>query len=244
MPKQLDPFRFLLMAVAGWMNQRQESAIEYLHEENRVLRSQLGNQRVRFTDDQRRRLAAKASLLGRKRLAEVAKVVTPETLLKWHRKLIARKYDGGARRRPGRPTTKKEIEALVVRMAKENRDWGYLRIKGALSNLGHDLARTTIADMLKRNGLEPAPERVRKTTWKEFLTQHWDLLVAADFFTVEVWTRQGLRRFFVVLYRAINPPRSACGHLCGRKWAVDESDRSQSDRLRIGAAQRQALSDS
>ena len=114
------------------MNQQQENAIEYWREENRVLRSQLGNRRVRFTDDQRRSLAAKVSLLGRNRLAEVATVVTPETLLKWHRKLIARKYDGSGRRRPRRPTTKKEIEALVVRMAKENRDWGYLRISGAL----------------------------------------------------------------------------------------------------------------
>ena len=207
MSKQLDPFRFLLMAVAGWMNQQQENAIEYLREENRVLRSQLGTRRVRFTDDQRRSLAAKASLLGRKRLAEVTTVVTPETLLKWHRKLIANKYDGSARRRPGRPTTKKEIEALTVRMAKENRDWGYVRIKGALSNLGHDLGRTTIADILKRNGLEPAPERVRKTTWKEFLTQHWDLLVAADFFTVEVWTRQGLRRFFVLFFIELSTRR-------------------------------------
>jgi putative transposase len=85
------------------------------------------------------------------RLAEVATVVTPETLLKWHRKLIASKYDGSVRRRPGRPTTKKEIEALVVRRAKENRDWGYLRISGALSNLGHGLARTTIADTATQN---------------------------------------------------------------------------------------------
>ena len=87
------------------------------------------------------------------------------------------------------------MESLIVRIAKENRDWGYLRIEGALSNLGHHLARGTIANILKRNGIEPAPERVRKTTWKEFLTQHWDLIVAADFFTVEVWTRKGLQRF-------------------------------------------------
>ncbi len=172
-----------------------------------MLRSQLGNRRVRFTDDQHRSLAAKASLLGRKRLAEVATAVTPETLLKWHRKLIARKYDGSARRRPSRPTTKKEIEALVVRMAKESRDWGYLRISGALSNLGHDLGRTTIADILKRNGIEPAPERVRRTIWKEFLSQRSDLLVAADFFTVEVWTCQGLRSFFVLFFMELSTRR-------------------------------------
>jgi hypothetical protein len=107
MLKTLDPFRFLLISVAGWMNQRQQHAIEYLREENRILRAQLGSRRLRLTDDQRRCLAAKARLLGRKMLAEVATLVTPETLLRWHRKLIANKYDGSASRRPGRPATVK-----------------------------------------------------------------------------------------------------------------------------------------
>jgi len=127
-------------------------------------------------------------------------MVTPETLLAWHRKLIAYKYDGSAQRGPGRPRTAGEIEALAVRMAEENRDWGYRRIQGALSNLGHDLARSTIAEILARHGIEPAPERVRKTTWKEFLTRHWELMVAADFFTVEVWTPQRLQRFIVLFF--------------------------------------------
>src|SRR6202022_4620218 len=99
----LDPFRFVLIAVAGWMNQRQLQIIDYLREENRVLREQLGGRRLRLNDDQRRRLAAKAKGLGRKLLAEVATIVTPETLLAWHRKLIAQKYDGSGRRRVGRP---------------------------------------------------------------------------------------------------------------------------------------------
>jgi putative transposase len=200
MPRTLSPFRFLLIAVAGWMNQQQQYAIEYLREENRILRAQLGSRRLRFTDDQRRSLAAKARLLGRKMLVEMATIATPQTLLSWHRKLIANKYDASARRSPGRPTTAKEIEALVVRMATENRDWGYLRIQGALSNLGHELARSTIANILKRRGIDPAPERVRKTTWKQFLTQHWEQIVAADFFTVEVWTRKGLRRCMVLFF--------------------------------------------
>jgi putative transposase len=137
---------------------------------------------LRLTDDQRRRLAAKARGLGRKVLAQVATIVTPETLLRWHRQLIANKYDGSGNRGPGRPRTAAEVEELVVRMAQENRDWGYRRIQGALSNLGHRLARSTIADILERHGVEPAPERRRNATWKEFLTQHWDLIVAADFF--------------------------------------------------------------
>ena len=126
--------------------------------------------------------------------------MTPETLLAWHRKLIAQKYDGSDKRGPGRPRTAGEIDVLVVGMAEENRDWGYRRIQGALFNLGHELARSTIAEILKRHGIEPAPERSRKTTWKAFLTRHWELIVAADFFTVEVWTRWGLQRFIVLFF--------------------------------------------
>ncbi len=200
MPRTLDPFRFVLIAVAGWMNQRQLQVIDFLREENRVLREQLGDRRLRLNDDQRRRLATRAKGWGRKILAEVATIVTPETLLAWHRKLIAQKYDGTGNRQPGRPRQAAEIEALVVRMAEENRDWGYRRIQGALSNLGHELARSTIADILERHGIQPAPERNRKTTWKEFLTRLWELIVAADFFTVEVWTRRGLQRFIVLFF--------------------------------------------
>src|SRR5215472_14328166 len=200
MPRVLDPFRFVLMAVAGWMNHWQLQVIEYLREENRVLREQLGERRLRLNDEQRRRLATRAKGVSRKLLAEVATLVTPETLLAWHRRLIAQKYDGTGKRGPGRPRTAGELEALVVRMAKENRDWGYRRIQGALSNLGHEIARSTIADILQRHGIEPAPERSRKTTWKEFLSRHWELIVAADFFTVEVWTRKGVQRFMVLFF--------------------------------------------
>ncbi|MBV9225294.1 MAG: hypothetical protein JOZ45_12225 [Acidobacteriaceae bacterium] len=89
---------------------------------------------------------------------------------------------------------------MVVRWAEGNRDWGYRRIQGALSHLGHELARSTIAAILERHGAAPAPERCRKTTWKEFLARHWELIVAADFFTVEVWTRKGLQRFVVLFF--------------------------------------------
>src|SRR5262252_5282679 len=159
-----------------------------------------GGRRLRLNDDHRRRLASKAKRLGRKMLAAVATIVTPETLLAWHRRLIAQKYDGSWQRGPGRPRTSGKIEALVVKMATENRDWAYRRILGALWNLGHRIGRGTVANILENNGIEPAPERKRKTTWKEFLTRHWELIVAADFFTVEVWTRQGLRRFIVLFF--------------------------------------------
>lgn len=196
----LDPFRFVLIALSGWMNSRQLLVIDYLQEENRVLREQLGHKRLRFTDDQRRRLAARARRLGRKVLVELSTIVTPETLLAWHRRLIAQKFDGSKNRSPGRPRKPEEIEKLVVRMAKENRSWGYRRIQGALANLGHDIGRGTIADILARHGIEPAPERARKSNWKEFLEQHWELLVAADFFTVEAWTRRGLQTFVVLFF--------------------------------------------
>ena len=117
----LDPFRFLLIAFSGWMNDRQLLLIDYLRAENRVLREQLGGKRLRFTDDQRRRLAVKAKELGRKVLIELGTIVTPETLLAWHRRLIARKYDGSKERAPGRPRTAKEIGTLVLRLANENR---------------------------------------------------------------------------------------------------------------------------
>src|SRR5215471_6640955 len=203
----LDSFSFLVVSMAGWLNQKQQHVIGYLVEENRVLREQIGCRRLRFNDDQRRRLAAKAKKLGRRILVQVATIITPQTLLAWHRKLIAQKYDGSASRRPGRPRTLSEISDLVVRMAEENRSWGCRRIQGAMANLGHILAHTTIGNILKRHGIEPAPERVRKTTWKEFLEQHWDQILASDFFTIEVWTASGLTRFIVLFFIDL----STCG---------------------------------
>jgi putative transposase len=236
-----NPFRFVVIAVAGWMNQKQQHAIDYLREENRVLREQLGARRLRFTDDQRRRLAAKAKLVGRRVLHEIADLVTPDTLLAWHRKLIAQKYDGSAKRRPGRPRTANEIETLVVRMAQENGDWGYRRILGAISNLGYNLARGTIANILKKHGIEPAPDRMRKTTWKEFLSRHWELIAAADFFTVEVWTRRGLRRFIVLFIIEVSTRRVEIAGIASGEWSMDEPDRAQYQRHRRWTAHRQAL---
>lgn len=211
----MNPFHFVVIALAGWINQRQQQALEYLIEENRVLREQLGSRRLRFNDDQRRRLAAKAKKLGRKLLLQIATVVTPDTLLAWHRRLIAKKYDGRAFRQPiGR--TNPDVESLVVRMAEENRSWGYRRIQGALANLGYELAHNTIAKILKRHGIQPAPDRRRRTTWKEFLTQHWDQIVASDFFTVEVWTPKGLQRFVVLFFIQLSTRRVEVGGIAAR----------------------------
>jgi putative transposase len=141
--REFRPIFVVVISIAGWMNQHQQHVIDYLIEENRVLREQIGDRRMRFNDDQRRRLAVRAKKLGQKLLARVASIVTPETLLAWHRKLIAQKYDGSSFRMSGRRRTAAEIAQLVVRMAEENRTWGYRRIQGALANLGHVLAHNT-----------------------------------------------------------------------------------------------------
>jgi hypothetical protein len=161
-----------------------------------VLREQL-SKRPRFNDDQRRRLAAKAKKIGWRHLKGLATVATPSTLLAWHQRLIARKYGSQGQRSPGRPSTPDEVRQLILRMAAENRTWGYTRLQGALQNLGHEIGRGTIAKVLKAAGVDPAPERQKQTTWKEFLRTHWDVLAAADFFTVEVWTVLGLVRYHV-----------------------------------------------
>lgn len=193
----MSPLPFLITCFAGWMNRRQQLVIEFLQEEIRVLQEQLGK-RPRFTDDQRHRLAAKGKPIGRKGLARFASIVTPDTLLAWHRRLIANKYDSSKKRKPGRPRTKADIRELILRMARENRSWGYTRIQGALANLRHEIGRGTIANILREAGLDPAPDRRRAMTWKEFLKIHWSTMAATDFFTVEVWTPVGLVRYHVL----------------------------------------------
>ena len=197
---QLPPaLQFLVVAVAGWMNQEQRDVADYLQEENRVLRGHLAPGCLHFTDAQRRRLAVKATALGRRALSELETPVTPDTLLSWHRRLIAQKYDGSDRRGPGRPRVMDDIGQLIVQITTENRDWGHTRIRGAIANLGHRVARDTIAYVLKDHGLEPAPDCMQRTTWREFLAAHWEVLAAADFFTVEVWLPRSLTRFTVLI---------------------------------------------
>ena len=190
--------QFLMLIFAGWVNRSQQDIIEYLQEENRVLREQLGGRRLRFTDRQRRRLAARAKAIGRKGLFEIARLVTPDTLLRWHRRLIAKKYDGSKSRTAGRPKTAVEIEQLIIRMAGDNPCWGYTRIRGALRNLGHEIGRNTIKRILLYNGFDPAPLRKNGMSWETFLKAHWGAIAATDFFSVEVLTRKGLVRYFVL----------------------------------------------
>ena len=190
--------QFVLLVLAGWVNRHQQDAIECLKEENRILRARLAGKRLRLSDAERRRLAAKAKVLGRPALEEVAGIVTPDTLLRWYQRLIAKKYDGTRRRGPGRPATDANVRELVVRMAKECPTWGDTRIKGAMQNLGHCVGRNTIKRILAEHGLEPAPERSKRTSWSTFIKSHSAAIAGMDFFTVEVLTALGLVRYHVL----------------------------------------------
>jgi len=193
-------WKILLAYITGTVDQELLLRNEYLVAENRILRNQITG-RVRLTDGERSTLAALGKRLGKKTLAEVMSVVKPETLLAWHRKLIARKFDGSRHRRyPGRPRIDPAIEQLIVQFAKENRTWGYDRIVGALKNVGYTVSDQTVGNILKRHNLLPVPERKKTTTWREFIRSHWDILAATDFFTAEVWTKSGLVTYYILFF--------------------------------------------
>jgi putative transposase len=189
----LNPWQMLLAVLAGWVNEEQQKLIEYLRTERQVLWEKLGKKRILLDDDQRRRLAVKGKALGRKLLEQIGCVFTPDTILRWHRQLVAEKWDHTDKRKPmGRPTTSQEVLDLILRFARENPTWGYDRIADALANIGHKVSDQTVGNILKENGIEPAPERRRTATWSTFLKAHWDQLAAIDFTTIEVWTKCGL----------------------------------------------------
>ena len=193
-------WKTLLAYITGTVDQELLVRNEYLVTENRILRHQIKG-RLRLTDGERKTLAEIGQKLGKQALKEVATIVKPDTILGWHRKLVAQKCDGSPQRKaPGRPTIDPALEALVVRLAQENRSWGYDRIVGALANLGYTISDQTVGNILKRHGIAPAPERKTTTTWKEFIRTHMDVLVATDFFTAEVWTLGGLVTYYVLFF--------------------------------------------
>jgi transposase InsO family protein len=193
-------WKHLLAYITGTVDQELLLRNEYLVTENRILRHQI-NARVRLSDSERETLAAIGLKLGKQALAEVATIAKPDTILAWHRKLVAHKFDGSKQRKAlGRPAIDQEVEALVVRMAQENRSWGYDRIVGALAHLGYTVSDQTVGNILKRRGIPPAPNRQQMTTWSEFIRSHMDVLVATDFFTAEVWTAAGLVTYYVLFF--------------------------------------------
>jgi putative transposase len=197
----LQPWQLLLLVLAGWVNRQQQKVIEYLVTENRVLRKKLGNKRILLTDQQRRQLAVKGKILGRKMLEEFASVATPETILRWHRELVAQNWDySNRRKKTGRPPVRKETVDLVLNLAKGNPRWGYNRIQGAVRNLGYSISDTAIAKILKAHGIDPAPDRKRQSSWKSFLHTHWDVLASVDFTTIGVWTKKGLVTYYLLFF--------------------------------------------
>jgi putative transposase len=190
----------LLVYISGSVEEELLLRIEYLVAENRILRDQIKG-RVKLRDTERQTLAAIGKKLSKQALEEVASIVKPDTILAWHRKLVAQKFDGSRHRQSlGRPRVDPELEDLVLRIARENRSWGYDRIQGALAHLGYHISDQTVGNILKRHGVQPAPERMKTTTWKEFLRSHLDVLVATDFFTTEVWTWCGLVTYYILFF--------------------------------------------
>ena len=214
------PLQLLLFTVSGWVNRHQHDVIAYLVEENRVLKERRGGRKLRLTDDQRHRLAAKAKRRGRRALDAVATLVTPDTLMRWHRRLIARKWTYTAKR-VGRPGLRRTIATLIVRLARENDRWGYCRIQGELKKLGHRVAASTIGKVLKEHGIRPAPER--PTSWRTFLRAQWGAVAGMDF-TTEVWTPRGLTTYYVLFLIDLKTRRA---HVAGLTTAPDTAFMAQ-----------------
>lgn len=190
----------LLAYVTGSVKQDLLLQNEYLAAENRILRTKLPA-RLRLSDPERVTLAEIGKRVGRKALREIACVAKPDTILAWYRKLIAQKFDGSKHRQyPGRPRVDEKLEALIVRMARENSSWGYDRIVGALANLGYTVSDQTVGNILRRHGIAPAPQRSRTMSWKDFLAAHMSVLAGADFFTVEVLKWKGLVTYYVLFF--------------------------------------------
>jgi hypothetical protein len=178
----VDPNKFILHCVAGWLNREQQAVIDYQREEIRVLK-RIHGKKPRFNDEQRRRLAAKAKKIRFGRLKEIAYLATPQTLLRWFRTRVAKKYDSSKTRRVGRLSTKEGIVELVMKMARKSELWGYPTIRNGVNNLGHEISRDTVANILREHGIEPASERGPRTTWADFLKRHWEVMAATDHFT-------------------------------------------------------------
>src|SRR5713226_1106935 len=230
--------QFLLIAVAGWMNRHQQAVIEFLQEENRVLLEQLGGKPRRFTDAQRVRLARKARLVDRRRLGQITTLVTPDTLLRWFRALVAKKWTFARTNPVGRPPVDPELEKLVIKLITENPTWGSNRIVGALDNLGFKVSDSSVDNIRRRNGFDPAPVRGKNSTWHRFLQAHWESLIAADFFSTEVLAWNGLVTFYTLFVIDL---RSRSVHVCGATVSPNAQWMRQVARQLVDAADGFAL---
>ncbi len=171
--------------------------INYLHAENEILKEQLEKKggKLDLSNTQRRKLAKRGKKLGRKALMQYASIVTPDTILYWHRKLVALKYTAKRRIKTDRQKEMEVIKELCIQFAEENPSWGYERIQGALENLGYQVCESTVGNILRAAGIPPSDERMKQTTWKQFVRSHMATMCVADFLTTEVWTMCGLVRY-------------------------------------------------
>ena len=182
-----QPWKIVLAALSEFVRKEQEKAIEYLQLESQILREKIGGKRVLLSDDQRRLLAVKGKALGRQSLEKITTVAQADTILRWHRELVELNTFTKPRQKVGRPATDKEIVDLVLRMARENESWGYKRIEGAMRTPGYAICSSTVANILKRHGIEPAPTRKRTTSWSTFFKAHWDAFECINLATIILW---------------------------------------------------------
>ena len=231
MPFLLQPWHILLAALCGMVNERQQQIIQVQNAQIETLLKKLGKKRLLLDDDQRRLLAVKAHAIGRKALLELTTIVTPDTILRWHRELVAKKFDSSDKRKRGRPRTRQEIVDAILRFARENPTWGYDRIQGALKNVGYHIADSTVANVLKAHGIEPAPDRERTP-----------VVVNVPESSLGFYLRHGLhdrrsldaeRTGDVLCSRcdaSENPSRPHCRDHAESECHVDETDLQESDR--------------
>jgi putative transposase len=174
--------QFLIVMIGCAINERLQKALDYKSEEvvilKEILREVTKKERIDFTAAQRARLALLGKALTAKERRAYCEIVRPRTILEWFRRIYSEKYDSSkSPRGKGRPRKSKEIRELVIRLAKENLSWGYTKIRDAVSvGLQVDICRNTVANILHEAGVEPAPERDKKRTWKEFMRSHWHCL--------------------------------------------------------------------
>jgi putative transposase len=194
----------LVTCLAYCIDKELYRAIDYLREQVRVLveHQEKLDKRIRLTNSQRMRVAAKAKRLRRRILEQCTELFTPDTIMRWFRELVAQKYDGSRNRTfPGRPQIGQEIVNLVIQFKKENPRWGYKKIRDQIVYLGYEISKSSVKNILIENGYDPEPDLTVRSTWHEFIKSHWDILAACDFFTIELFVRHRLIRctvFFVM----------------------------------------------
>ncbi len=201
---KINPIMMLASILAGWINRQQQEALEYALEENSILREELqkatGRKRIQLNDTQRRRLAILGRKLGRKLLGQVCRACSPDTLMLWHRRLVANKYDGSKNRgKGGRPRISDELRQLIIDMAKDNKHLGRKSLHGYLKYLGIKVSPSTINRILREHGIEPNPDRPEKTTWNEFVKRQFSSMAGIDFFQKLIWTKHGLVKYMVLV---------------------------------------------